>query len=253
MSDQNEKILDKIKKLHLKAESCKEIGSDLEAQAFAEMVTRLLNDHKLEMSDIQFEEQRKTQPVDSSTVIWENHDMQTKRTRIAWIEHLASIAARAYSCRIMVIMGSSRFVLAGTQSNREIAEYVIVTLVRSAEKIADEAYVKHFYECRDKGDVAMARGYRAAFLDGFVDRISARFAEERKRADSNCTALVRFDQEKADLDAFMKINSKTIKGAGLQRHSRGNSAGYKAGADKAESMDIGGKAVKTGRDQKVIA
>lgn len=250
MSDQNEKILDKIKKLHLKAESCKEIGSDLEAQAFAEMVTRLLNDHKLEMSDIQFEERRKTQPVTSEPVIWEHHDMQTKKARVAWIEHLGIITARAYSCRLLVVSGSSRVYIAGTESNRQIAEYVLVTLVRSAEKIADEAYVKHFYECRDKGDATMARGYRAAFLDGFVDRISARFAEERKRADSNCTALVRFDQEKADLDAFMSDKKKITS---VQRHSRGNSAGYRDGANRAESMDIGGKAIKTGCEHKVIA
>ena len=37
------KILDKIKKLHLHAESAKAIGSEAEAQAFAGMVNKLLN------------------------------------------------------------------------------------------------------------------------------------------------------------------------------------------------------------------
>ena len=46
------------------AEGAKAIGSEAEAQAFAEMLQKLLMDHKLEMTDLEFEEMEKEQPVE---------------------------------------------------------------------------------------------------------------------------------------------------------------------------------------------
>lgn len=236
------KILDKIKKLHLKAESCRDIGSDAEAQAFAEAVSRMLNDHRLSMSDLQFETERKSEPVDKHIVEWEAHGLKTRAVRTKWIERLAAIVARAYTCDILVFLGSSRVVLVGTLTNRQVAEYTLVTLVRAAEKIAEAEYVKYYYKCRDEGDVTMARGFKVAFLDGFVARIAVRFAEEKARMEQqSSTALVRFDKSAADVRDFMAGHGGG-KASQLTRSSH-NGAGYKAGAEKAESMDIRGRAV----------
>ena len=241
------KILDKIKKLYMKAESCREIGSDLEAQTFAEAVNRLLNEHRLEMTDIQFEEERKSEPVDQHYVDWQ--DIPVRKTRVLWIERLASLIARAHTCRIMVVPRSSRIVLVGSESNRQIAEYLLVTLVRSAEKIATLEYNAFFYKCRDEGDVTRCRGYRAAFLLGFVDRIGARFEEEKKRmeSDETGTALVRFNRAAADVNDYMKANA----GGPVNKlgRSRVHSTGYAHGAAKANSMNISGNAMNTGKSQ----
>lgn len=248
------KILDKIKKLHLKALSCEEIGSEHEAQAFAEMVNRMLNEHRLSLTDIQFEEKRKSEPVDSHYVDWEGHGIRTRAARIQWIEKLASFVARAHTCQIMIVPKSSRVVLVGTQTNREIAEYILVTLVRSAEKIADVEYVKYYYAMRDAyGDPTLARGFRAAFLLGFVDRIAARLAEEKNRMEHNdgSTALVRFNSELADVAAYMRQfggeQAPSLKKSAI------HGAGYRAGAEKADGMNISGNAVKAGQEQGRIA
>lgn len=246
------KILDKIKKLHQHAESAKLIGSEAEAEAFASMVSKLLNDHKLEMTDIQFEEQIKNEPVDRSYVDWKSHGLKHRKTRIAWIERLANMVAKAHGCRIVVITGSSVVIIVGTESNRQVAEYVLVTLVRSAEKIADKEYVRYFYKCRDKGATHLARGYREAFLLGFIDKIGARFEDERARAEASCTALVRFDKERAAVEDFMKNGMSTKKTSGLSTSSYINSAGYRDGTSKAGSMDLRGRAVNSGSKAKEI-
>lgn len=250
MTDTN-KILDKIRKLNAKAESCKEIGSEHEAQAFAQMVNKLLNEHQLEMTDLQFEETRKSEPVDRMMVDWKKYEVKTRLQRIKWIERLAMLVAQAHTCRILVIPGSSHIILVGTKTNREVAEYVLVTLVRTAEKIADAEYVKFFYEMRDRGTVERARGFRAAFLDGFVERIGSRFDEEKRRRDSNSTALVRYNTAAADLELFMKNLKGTKKATSLTK-SRVNYEGYKRGVQKANDMDLRGNAVKSGNDNKKI-
>lgn len=243
MTEDTAKILDKIKKLHMKAESCKEIGSEAEAQAFAEMVVKLLNNHKLSMTDIQFDEQQKSEPVDQHRVIWEHHGMKSKRTRVAWIERMARHVARAYSCEIVVHPGSSIISLVGTESNRDIAEYVIVTLVRAAEKIATREYNAFFFKCRDEGHVWAARGFRDAFLTGFINKIRERLDAEKARAESGCTALVRFDKERAAVKEFLDAPGKFTTAAGLSRSSVVNRAGYDAGSSMADRMDISGRAV----------
>lgn len=236
------KILDKIKKLHLKAESCKEIGSDHEAAAFAEMVNRMLNEHRLSLTDIQFEEKRKSEPVEQHEITWD--DVRVRNNRVRWIESLAKDVAVAHTCDILVLQGSSRIWVVGARSNREIAEYMIVTLVRLAEQIAEKEYVKYYYKCRDEGDVTRARGFKAAFLDGFVTRIGRRLDEEKRRMEGeSSTALVRFNQEAADVKNFFAKFTKPA--AALSRNRKSHDDGYRAGMQKADDMNLNANAVKT--------
>lgn len=243
-----DKIIDKIRKLHAMAEGAKAIGSEQEAQAFAGMVNQMLNKHRLELTDIQFEEQRKTEPVESSEINWATHDIPTRKVRIEWIERLAKIVALAHTCDIMVLPGSSRIWLVGSASNRAVAEYLLVTLMRAAEKIAEKEYVRFYYKCRDEGDVTRARGYRSAFLLGFIDRINQRFDEAKRKmqGDDTGTALVRFNQEKADVSAFFIARDNKKSAHGLS-HSLRNIAGYRDGQKKADDMSIDANAVNSSK------
>ncbi len=112
-----EKIIDKIRKLHAHAQSAEKIGSEAEAQAFAQMVNQLLNKHRLELTDIQFEERRKNEPVEQAEINFREHgdtfrgkkvEWKQKKVRVEWIERLAGIVARAHSCEILVVERSNR-------------------------------------------------------------------------------------------------------------------------------------------------
>ncbi len=241
-----EKIIDKIRKLHLHAQSAEKIGSDAEAQAFAQMVNRLLNQHRLEMTDIQFEEKRKSEPVTQVEIDFRKHgdtyrgkkvEWKYKKTRVEWIEKLASIVARAHSCEILVFENSNRLGLVGTETNRQIAEYVLITLMRSAEKVSWDEYAKYFYKCRDEGHVESARGFRHAWLIGFIGRISERFEEEKRKmqGDTTGTALVRYDRERMDVQDFIKNMGRAKMVPSRTIH---NYAGVMAGRKKADEMNL---------------
>lgn len=246
-----DKVLDKIRKLHAMAKGAEAIGSEAEAQAFAQLVNRMLNQHRLELTDLAFEEERRSEPVDQHWINWEAHHVRTRQARVLWIERLSSLVARAHTCSIMIMPKTSRILLVGTETNRQIVEYLLVTLIRTAEAIADKEYVAFYYKCRDEGDVTRCRGFRAAFLLGFTDRIGQRFHEEKRRMenDPNGTALVRFDRARADVEAFMKANAGKPASALGQR--RVNGAGYEAGRAKADSMDIKGNAVKSNEQRRI--
>jgi len=255
-----EKIIDKIRKLHAHAQSAEKIGSEQEAQAFAQMVNRLLNQHRLELTDIQFEEQRKNEPVTQAEINFRTYgdtyrgkktEWREKKVRIEWIEKLAGIVARAHSCQILVVEGSNRLFLAGTETNRQIAEYVLITLMRSAEKLSWDEYAKFFYKSRDEGDVTRARGFRHAWLIGFINRINERFDEEKRKmqGDSTGTALVRYDRERMDVEEFLKNRSKAKM---LPMKAIHNVHGITAGRRKADEMNLDANAVREGKDKKQI-
>lgn len=255
-----EKIIDKIRKLHAHAESAQKIGSEQEAQAFAQMVNRLLNQHRLELTDIQFEEQRKNEPVGEAEIDFRRHgdsyrgkktEWREKHQRIEWIEKLAGIVARAHSCQIMVLEKSNRLWLAGTETNRQIAEYVLITLMRAAEKLSWDEYAKFFYKSRDEGHVTRARGFRHAWLIGFIDRIDERFAEEKQkmRGHPTGTALVRYDRERMDVQEFLKNKGRAKNTPTRSVH---NLHGIVAGRQKADEMNLDANAVREEKDKKQI-
>lgn len=255
-----EKVIDKIRKLHAHAQSAEKIGSEQEAQAFAQMVNRLLNQHRLELTDIQFEEQRKNEPVTQAEIDFRKYgdthrgkkvEWKHKSVRVEWIEKLAGVVAGAHSCQILVVEKSNRLFLCGTETNRQIAEYVLITLMRVAEKLSWDEYAKFFYRSRDEGDVTRARGFRHAWLIGFISRIAERFDEEKRKmqGDTTGTALVRYDREKADVQDFLK---NATRAKNLPVKTAHNIHGIIAGRKKADDMNLDANAVREGRDQKQL-
>ena len=62
---QDEKLIDKLKKIKAHADSAEKIGNEEEAYAFAAMLQKLLAKHNLDMSQIEWEEkkQQATNPI----------------------------------------------------------------------------------------------------------------------------------------------------------------------------------------------
>jgi hypothetical protein len=261
-----EKLLDKLSKIKNHMESAKEIGNEAEAQAFATMLQNLLIKHKLEMTDVEYANHTKEEPieevsfggfvtrVDGKRVYEKYPDLEVKRRRVEWMERLAGVLARAHSCEILISPGSSRIWFVGQKSNVQVVDYLYATMLRTAEKLADKEYVRYFYQCRDEGDVTRARGFRPSFLEGFVSRLFQRFEEEKRKmyGDSTGVALVRVNKEALAVRNYLDQKKGGKKAAGLNGSNNFNREGWKRGQATADGLNLRANAVREGQPNRQI-
>lgn len=252
---EREKILDRLKKLYQHQKSAKSIGSEAEAQAFAERIQQLLSIHKIEMSAIEEQKLDEVDPVRQKKVDFESAGIPLVRRRLAWQEHLASIVGHAYFCEILVVPGFSTIFFVGRGTDVEAAEQVFLYLVRVASSLADQEYVKYFYECKAQGDVTRARGFRSSYLVGFTSRLSQRYREEKKRMKAeyaaNMTALVRLTNAMVPVEAYLKKmreekNSRMAPQLGGR--SMENAEGVLRGKEAADKVPIGQNTKQINKD-----
>jgi hypothetical protein len=271
--NQHEKLLDKLRKLKAHQESAEKIKSVEEAQAFGEMIQRLVLKHNLSMSDIEFEQHEKDEPIGEQWINWEAQGLKTKSMRIEWEESLASIVARAHFCRILISHSSNRICLVGRKSDAEVAEYVLVTLRRAAKSLAylaQSQFVKenkasascqvclrtkddHVFESHPfrKTESTKHHGFKNSFLNGFVTRLSERFRQTREDVTSSSTALVRVNRvEQALKDHMSQYGSaKMVRGARRDVNYEGLLRGRKA----ADDVNLTANAIKSGNPVKQIS
>jgi len=241
---ERERIIEKIQKIKAHAESAERIGSEAEAEAFAEMMQKLLLRHKLEMTDIDFTKFEVEEPVEEHEIDYSKYDCQVKRARIAWIEQLAGIVARAHFCRILIHRGSTRITLVGRKSDCDVAEYMIITLQRLLTRLSIKARLAHNEECSKEGRKADIYNFRASYIRAFVERLSQRYeAERRSQEGSSSTALVRVNRAETAVKEFMA--GRRYGRAAVVRGSRkdGNAEGLRRGAAAADSISLRSNAV----------
>lgn len=245
MTDIKEKLL----KIRNHMESAEKIGNIAEAEAFAAMMQKLMDKHMISLTDLEYQES-KTEEIIERDLDQKKYGIPRKNVRVEWQETLASIIAKAHNCAILVRSRSNLITFVGTKSDVDVAEYMFVTMSRLAETFAQKAYVKFFYECRDDGDVTMARGYKASFLRGFLVRLQQRLRETReetiREAANSSTAMVRISQALARVNTYLNDPKfKSIPAA--QGRRTGNRDGYHDGIAAANRVNLGGKAVQTSK------
>lgn len=263
MNGAHDKLLNKLAGLKRMAEGAAAIGSEAEAQAFAEMLQKLLLDHDLEMSDLEFAEMAK-EKIEDSYLNFSQHGIKAKKTRTAWMEKLSAIICRSNFCRIIVQPKSSNIWIVGRREHRAVAEFMVVTLTRAVIDISKKEYAKFYYECiRQDGHPERARGFKDAFTTGFLYRLFQRL-EERKNAasDANAIALMRLNREDAAVEQEMQrrreLNkddpSATFKKKALKVAEPENLEGLKRGVKAADGIDLGGRAIEsTGTTQRRLS
>jgi hypothetical protein len=253
-----EKVVDKIRKLHAHAESAQKIGNRAEAEAFAAMVNQMLLKHNLDMCVLEWEQRGVEDPIEEMGIDFPANGLPRKRARCQWSEEMAAIIARAHFCKILVMPGSNKIFLVGHRSNREVAEYLFVTMHKLADRLADRAYDVYFREMKRQGDCTRARGFRSAWLLGFIRGLAERFAEERRKSDQSAvgtTALIRVNQTLAVVEKWyadrLGKNARTAASLNSYRiHSEGIRRGYEA----AREVSLRANAIKhnPGQGQKQI-
>lgn len=237
-SPEREKIVDKLRKLRAMAESAGKVGNEAEAQAFAEMVQTLLAKHKLEASEVEWEQQQK------EDIVRERVDIPgAGRRRIApWEIMLAVSVGRASGCRIMCHKNNTKaipiFWFAGAQTDAQAAREAFLYLHLAATHLAESHYVAYFHRCRKDGDVTRARGYKESWLSGFVLRLSERYDENLQAILSKAagTAIIRVT---GALDRVSKkLRQDGVKTFEAEQVRIKNHSGYRHGTEAANKIHL---------------
>ena len=235
-----DKVLDKLSKLKAHMESAAQVSTEEEAQAFSAAIQRLLMEHKLTMEDIPDPTATvKEEPINKYRVDLYEHDIAVKKRRVAWQERIGSIVSRAYYCSMLVSHSSNHIWFVGTESDTKIAEFMYVKLVRLLVAMSEKEYVKAFYECKGRGHVEEARGFKESFLAGFCNRLQERLTAERRKveeeATASCTSLVPLRNAETRVAQFMAQFSKASHGPSM---SNRNSLGFQRGRESADKINF---------------
>jgi len=237
------KLMERIVKLHAKAVSAREIGSIAEAEAFMSAVQKMLAEHDMTISEVEFNLSLTQDVVQMQLVVPEMFGEEDGRSGKLHQKVVAYSVAELFNCRFLNHGDSGRaFFIIGRSAHREIAIFMVTTLLRTMEDMADKEYVRYFYACKRAGDVTRARGFRQGFVEGFAKSIMERCKQlMAQRAGSVGTALVRVNQEKQKIDDFfdqMRANKQIVQKALTVTRRRASLAGLKAGEDAGQQVSL---------------
>lgn len=227
-----------LRKLIAHQQSAAQIGNLAEAEAFAEKVSALLRKHKLEMSEVEYQELA-DEEVASHLV--SHRDLgRPYRKHERWLEILSTAVAEANCCRVILAYRGNSYYIVGSETNRKIAEFLFVLLARTAARLSLEALRAHRKRTRRP-----AKTFRASYLDGFARRIYDRLREKPQEG----TGLIRLKEEVRRVDAFM-ADQKTDKvtHSRPRLHRSAFTQGWIAGGD----ADLGIRGVGDGPHQKLL-
>jgi hypothetical protein len=239
-----EKVLDQIGKLKRHEVSARGLGSIQEANAFALRISKLLDIYQLEMEDIELEiDGSATQEeIAREYLYWGDYGMKDTLRRCSWTERLAYVVTQNNGCACMLHPGANTISLVGKPAQRAICAYLLGTLARFASRQSLRAYTKAYAAAP-----AACKGYRAAWLTGFIAELAHRYAEREQECDSaTSVALMRTTR---DVEAARKAVEELTGGrsatplAAAARHREGYAAGEAAAAKVA--LDANGLAEPT--------
>jgi len=216
-------------------ESCENIGSENEAQAFAAMLNKLLTKHNLEMSDIEWKKEQNQEPTRRD---W----FSGKRKTYGWEVMLARIIAEANYCKILA--GRGYIVFVGQKSGVDTSAETMKYMHAVADKIATKEYQIRYAKCYAEGNEREMYGYRASFLISFVARLKERLADQKfqiiqENNVSGCTTLMRLDEATKIADEGVKKwgSKNTVS----RKANTNNKLGVEDGRKRANTINIGGK------------
>lgn len=259
----NTKILDKLQKMRAMAESAAKIGNENEAQAFAEMMQRMMLEHEISMTDIEARERDASEPVDVHQIDYTKHNTAPVKARVLWREQLAEIIAMAHFCRILIYQKSSRITLVGRKSDCEVAEFMIITLMRLLEKMSVNEWRKEWRRLGGHESPAANRdarvelsGFDTTYRTAFIQRLRQRYDESKRAtvstaATSSSTALVRIERKMDDVNAFVSARF-TGTAKELKRSSKTNTLGWQRGREAADKINLGATAMREAKTSRQI-
>jgi hypothetical protein len=258
--DHKEKVLARLVKMQASRDGEAVLGNSEAAEAFAAAINRMLLEHELSPSDIDYARATDKDPVIEIQAKLLTYGIDVKKQRIAWQESLARIVAKAHLCTFLIRRGSNEIFFVGTKSHATVAEYAYGTLVPAAEKMSTKAKYAYGHECfKRDGHWKGVNGFREAWLAAFIDRIGERFEEARRAAvatapEGSSVALMRLDGALIKARKYTDDKFQGRRGVSALNSMRVNSnlEGGRRGRAAADAMTIGRRGVSGASDRKRI-
>lgn len=240
-----DKIIDKIKKLRAHQESVERLNEEEEARAFAVRIHELMLRHKIAEHELNTADTDDKNKDIVHRYMRASDGVEHKRQRTAWSEHLGAVVAKAHQCCTVSIYRSNYLIFVGTEQDTEAAIQTFSYLWNVMDKMSWKAYNKLFYGEKAKGqngDISLARGYRQAWLTGFITLLAQRYeAAMRNLLDeaTNPMALARIGK---DLQRAEEDRAKWTKQAPRRKRKDLNTLGFMHGRKAAEKTPLSGEA-----------
>jgi hypothetical protein len=185
--------------------SAREIGSTEEAQAFAAKVQTLLTNHKLTMSEVEFEAQELSNPMGETAV------KGLKTSIPTWTICIQQALAGNYFCKVFGIVGSGEVYFVGRQTDRTAAVQMYIHLVQLGKLFAkkDCAAYTNTRKVSDWLSDNLARGCARKLLNRALTKIKGDFTKSFLLG-YGAAIQTRLDATRSDLDASADTHGRSM-------------------------------------------
>ena len=253
-------IIEKIRKAIAKAESVKAMGNMEEYGVLMQVIQKILNKHKLQMSEIPTEEQ----PDDK--IIEDHYILNTSsKTDGKWQSALAGVIARYHFCDIInYTYPQPHFCFIGSKQDVEITCYLYSlsrNIITQQQKVCRRNYVKSIQEglmeeftnlkrpsekeLEKSGLIDKRNSYKRAFYSSAVRGLMDKLYDERNRFKDNSkfTALVKTNEValKDYIKENMSVSTSKVK------HNKNSKAGMQDGYRTGKNIEFN-KGIATDSD-----
>lgn len=247
-SDSRESVLESLKKMIEHERSSREVGNVQEAEAFAARIQRLLTEHKLDMTEVEWEAREAGEPIDWSFVRPSDVGFHGKRQRVGWQIYLANGIAEANTCEAVMSKGNSMYFV-GRTTDRGVCATMFLYLLKIAKELAEKDALasmndqrEEFIEAKGYYDarrfLAWMQDYRKAWYQGFVFAIVQRLETETKKVQeekNNELAMIHIAKDRELIK--VEVATKSSEGTFSNKVARSES-GFMDGIIAAAGVDL---------------
>lgn len=232
---EQEKIVDKIRKLLALSKS----DNQHEAELAAKRANDLMTKHQIEMSEIDIERMQK------SGITEERYKVKNQKMKLKWVEYLAQGVAQLFDCTILVnnnLHGTS-FTFVGHAEDIETSKLLFEHLYTSWFSIVDHDLKKakeEFYwkTWKPKDTMKFKAGHGLAFAVAIYWRCDSLKKEREQEVSKKSTGKELVVMKK---DALEEYGREQRWGAAKKaKVSAGSSLGQGYGQKAGESIPLGG-------------
>jgi hypothetical protein len=148
------------------------------ARQWTEQLALGMLKYKLELAQLNPQEREQRDPIEAGYVHAKDLGTRPRRQRIGWIDALVEAVADACFCEVVPLSGTMSSWLIGRHTDRLTAMKLLGSLVPTAEKLGQDAYLKEYHTQRKAGDVEAARGFKDGWLNEYVQGVRRTFENQ---------------------------------------------------------------------------
>lgn len=240
MMTKDSKIISKVQKLHAKAQSAEEMGSMEEAQVFARKVKEMMDNYKLSMSDIAYQDYDESD-IETENIYWSDYGHKNVRKRELWTSEFLGTLCQYNSCRHRVYVGRNTCIVYGRRDDIEAIKVLLSILIPVCIRLEGRAYHIKYHDVHDNNPrymwKMMLKGFRLSWKIGFIKGVFDALEEQCKASEAKALtvggnyALVRLNGAIKAVDDYIiaNCNQSTVKSRRNNHNEDGYSRGHREG------------------------